>query len=187
MNLQTNQEIILAIRDMSERYVQDQRLTNAVLNNDDFITCSGSGNPKHHHYGDHGLLVHTYEVILTAMSVCNAYYQLILDREEIFLSALYHDTGKLKCYHKENGVWKYTKLNDLVHHIPFSVMYWMDSCRWAPTKSSLMDNVMHNIVAHHGSREHGSNVSPKTKEAWIVHCADKLSARLNDYETYDKK
>jgi 23S rRNA maturation-related 3'-5' exoribonuclease YhaM len=47
------------------------------------------------------------------------------------------------------------------------------------------DNIIHNILSHHGKREYGSPVSPATKEAWILHQADNLSARLDDCDKHD--
>jgi 3'-5' exoribonuclease len=47
------------------------------------------------------------------------------------------------------------------------------------------NNVLHNILAHHGQRAWGSPVAPATKEAWILHLADNLSARLDDCDKHD--
>jgi len=37
----------------------------------------------------------------------------------------------------------------------------------------------HLILSHHGSKEHGSPVEPKTVEAFILAAVDDLDARLN--------
>jgi 23S rRNA maturation-related 3'-5' exoribonuclease YhaM len=39
-----------------------------------------------------------------------------------------------------------------------------------------IDSVSHCILSHHGRKEWGSPVEPKTPEAWILHAADMLSA-----------
>jgi 3'-5' exoribonuclease len=45
-----------------------------------------------------------------------------------------------------------------------------------------IDNVLHAILAHHGSREWGSPVVPLTKLAWMLHLCDGISARMDDAE-----
>jgi 23S rRNA maturation-related 3'-5' exoribonuclease YhaM len=47
-------------------------------------------------------------------------------------------------------------------------------------------NITHNILSHHGMREWGSPVAPATKEAWILHLCDNMSARLDDCNKHDK-
>ncbi len=43
----------------------------------------------------------------------------------------------------------------------------------------LRAQVEHVIASHHGTREHGSPVEPKTIEAFIVAAVDELDATLN--------
>ena len=43
----------------------------------------------------------------------------------------------------------------------------------------LRSEIEHLIASHHGVREHGSPVEPKTIEAFIVASIDELDARLN--------
>jgi len=51
--------------------------------------------------------------------------------------------------------------------------------------NELHDKVLHAILAHHGCREAGSPVAPKTREAWLVHFCDGISARMDDADTWD--
>jgi 23S rRNA maturation-related 3'-5' exoribonuclease YhaM len=48
------------------------------------------------------------------------------------------------------------------------------------------DNITHNILSHHGQRAYGSPVFPATREAWVLHLADNLSARLDDCDKHDR-
>jgi 3'-5' exoribonuclease len=41
-----------------------------------------------------------------------------------------------------------------------------------------VDNIRHCIIAHHGRREWGSPVVPRTMEAWLIHLADMISSRI---------
>jgi 3'-5' exoribonuclease len=43
----------------------------------------------------------------------------------------------------------------------------------------LRSQIEHIILSHHGIREHGSPVEPKTIEAFIVASVDELDAKLN--------
>jgi 3'-5' exoribonuclease len=45
-----------------------------------------------------------------------------------------------------------------------------------------MENIRHCIIAHHGRREWGSPVAPRTMEAWLVHLADMVSSRIGGYQ-----
>lgn len=168
-----------------------------VLNNPKFEYWSGSGSDKHHHYGDGGLLKHTYEVFeyceLIACqhnSTCVGWDNRI-NIQELLISAIWHDYGKIWDYQKdENGVWD--KHNDharTIHHISRSALEFEKyyeyhlSCKEAFKINSR--NIIHNILAHHGQREWGSPVAPASREAWVLHLADNLSARLDDCDKHD--
>jgi 3'-5' exoribonuclease len=42
--------------------------------------------------------------------------------------------------------------------------------------------VLHIILSHHGSLEHGSPVVPCTREATLVHMIDNLGGRLGSFD-----
>jgi 3'-5' exoribonuclease len=45
--------------------------------------------------------------------------------------------------------------------------------------SQLLLHLRHLILSHHGEFEYGSPKRPKTKEAFVLHFADNLDAKLN--------
>jgi 3'-5' exoribonuclease len=47
--------------------------------------------------------------------------------------------------------------------------------------------VLHVILAHHGSLEHGSPVVPCTREAWLVHMIDNLGGKLGSFDRLEKE
>src|SRR5206468_6166606 len=47
--------------------------------------------------------------------------------------------------------------------------------------------VLHIILSHHGSLEHGSPVVPCTREATLVHMADNLGGRLGSFDRLEKE
>ncbi len=73
-----------------------------VLGNEKFITWSGSSKPTSHHYGRFGLVIHTDEVYKNAAALYfvnkDLYDLAIKDEQELFLSVLFHDYGKIYDY-----------------------------------------------------------------------------------------
>src|SRR5204862_1046551 len=47
--------------------------------------------------------------------------------------------------------------------------------------------VLHIILSHHGSLEHGSPVVPCTREATLVHMIDNLGGRLGSFDRLEKE
>lgn len=167
-----------------------------VLTNKDFVIGSGSGHPSVHHYGDGGLLRHTYEVTelcLINATTINSYigsgvhsksYPLI-NIKELLISAIWHDFGKIKDYEKlEDERWIPTPNKYKVYHITESVLAFMQHYSNMPPEKRSNDisptEIIHNILAHHGRHEWKSPATPKTKAAWVLHLCDNMSARTDD-------
>jgi 3'-5' exoribonuclease len=174
-----------------------------VLDNNRFFRCSGSHGEEYHHYGDYGLITHVSEVVETCMAIYDLYpqYHDDMDKIVLFLAALFHDAGKMYDLRRVvpnpniESEWEGTLHKREIHHIPRSFLIWNNALddyeknRDKNTQDSyeyLRDKVGHAILAHHGRREWGSPVSPHTGEAWILHLADSVSARLYDYQTLDR-
>ncbi len=51
----------------------------------------------------------------------------------------------------------------------------------------LAQAVLHIILSHHGSLEHGSPVVPCTREATLVHMIDNLGGRLGSFDRLEKE
>ncbi len=155
-----------------------------------FPSWSGSHGPALHHYGRGGLIKHTWEVIdlgmhiIPQLNLCEK-----VDPIEYFLAALFHDTGKMYDYVQVKGEedkWEPTSHRRLIHHLPQSCLVWHDCIKIDDELNKRYhDSVLHAILAHHGRREAGSPVAPKTRVAWLVHLCDGISARMNDADTLD--
>lgn len=170
-----------------------------VLTDARFGLWSGSGSDIHHHYGDGGLARHTYEVVEYCQLIaakhngdCKMSYDKI-NFKELLISAVWHDYGKIWDYQENgNGVWgKHNNHARTIHHISRSALEWekyVESKEWKEEdwKDINLRNITHNILAHHGCREWGSPVAPASREAWVLHLADNISARLDDCYKYDK-
>ncbi|NJO65739.1 MAG: HD domain-containing protein [Richelia sp. RM2_1_2] len=133
----------------------------------------------------------------------------------MFLAALFHDVGKLwdytpyKKYHngyeeaffslqeilncfnrKEPNYmwelcWKGNPHKRLIHHISRSALCFQEAALKYNLSSEITDNILHAILSHHGLKEWGSPVAPKTRLAWLLHLCDGLSARMNDCNRVD--
>jgi 3'-5' exoribonuclease len=157
-----------------------------LLEDTRFDIWSGSSKPEQHHYGTNGLTIHTHEVMVLAF---NAKYDLKLDIDpiELYLSILFHDSGKLYDYITVDNIhFASAPHKRLIHHISRSGLIWHDASTIVPQiHDKYHDAVLHNILAHHGRREWGSPVMPKTKAAWLLHLCDGISARMNDCDRLD--
>jgi len=162
-------------------------LASKVLDDVRFPKWSGSHHKLAHHYGEGGLLTHTFEVVTLSLNTAQLYSDIHkIDTKQLFLSALYHDYGKLWDYDlSEDGDWVTQNHRRKIHHISRSNVEWV---RWAAAMGAdeeLIDAVSHNILSHHGSRECGSPIAPYTREAWILHLSDCMSARVDDCDRID--
>jgi 3'-5' exoribonuclease len=172
-----------------------EKLANHVLNDARFPVWSGSSGPNMHHYGEGGLIQHTWEVWSIASRTLEFYQNSIKrgvmetvelpSKRELFLSVLFHDSGKMWDYHKVDGFWRSAPHKRIIHHISRSAIEWTKAVNNADEGGDIEENVLHAILAHHGQREWGSPVSPKTRLAWMVHISDMMSARMNDADKLD--
>ena len=169
----------LGIHDIAAFVIADPR----------FVLWSGSSKPNQHHYGKGGLCQHTSEVVDLCFSTIETLYLKEIDPVEIYLSALFHDSGKMWDYepaNEEYTEWVGTEHKRTIHHISRSAIFWNQACSANHLKySKYADSVTHNILSHHGYREWGSPVMPKTKTAWLLHLCDGISARMDDATKLD--
>lgn len=141
------------------------------LNYTDFIKKPAAA--KHHHNYIGGLLQHTYEVVKTALSISNVYN---VNKDYIITAALFHDIMKIKEY-SDDGKW--LEYGDKIGHIVGSSEYFGRLATEYFVDKTDIENIQHIILSHHGKKEWGSPVEPKTVEAVIVHEADMISSYIN--------
>lgn len=159
-----------------------------LLNNPKFSEWSASCHEPAHHYGEGGLLKHTWEVVNLCLNTAFFFkHEHEIDMAELLLSALYHDYGKLWDYTFDPVAKTYTGNNHrrTIHHIQRSAIEWQMIAREQKCDEKFMDRVTHNILSHHGRRDYGSPVAPLTREAYILHLSDAMSARVNDCDRLD--
>jgi 3'-5' exoribonuclease len=181
-------EKIDELKEMAIRLGVD-KVCNQLLNDHYFSIWSGSGKEHQHHYGRGGLLDHTHEVVKLCFLNKNYLPDLDIDDKELFMSALFHDAGKLRDYYPKDDYylhWAKSTHNRLIHHISRSALMWSEMVKIDKVLNDVYhDKVLHAILSHHGERERGSPVAPLSRVAWLVHLCDGISARMYDADTWD--
>lgn len=141
---------------------------------------------KHYHQAyRHGLLEHTLSVA-QGVSAAASFFGGI-DRDVAVTGALLHDIGKLEAYNDDPLAIDLTDLGRLIGEIPLgyyrvrreieSIEGFDPDLGWA---------VLHIILAHHGQLEHGSPVTPATREATLVHMMDNLGGKLGSFDRIER-
>jgi len=134
----------------------------------------------------HGLLEHSLTVA-QAVSALGATFQGI-DRDVAVAGALLHDIGKLDAYAFSGTAIEMTDAGKLQGEIPlgyFRVRRLIDDIEGFDPRTA--EAVLHIILSHHGSLEHGSPVVPCTREATLVHFCDNLGGRLGSFDRIEKE
>jgi 3'-5' exoribonuclease len=125
-----------------------------------------------------------------ARAIAPLYAQLNLDL--LIAGILFHDSGKLwENQFSETGfVMSYDELGELVGHISIGLelvnSLWQRLAaenadawkRYRPSSEDVRIHLLHLIGSHHGDKQFGSPVDPKTPEAMALHYIDNLDARL---------
>jgi 3'-5' exoribonuclease len=142
---------------------------------------------KHYHQAyRHGLLEHCLSVA-QAVGALSAIFPGI-DRDVALTGALLHDVGKLETYELEGGAIEMSDRGRLQGEIPlgyYRVRRAIERLDGFPPE--LEQAILHIILSHHGSLEHGSPVVPCTREATLVHMMDNLGGRLGSFDRLEKQ
>jgi 3'-5' exoribonuclease len=165
-----------------------QRLLGLVFGVDSPIWAQYRDAPAAKHYHQayrHGLLEHCLTVA-QAVGAISATFPGI-DRDVAVTGALLHDIGKLEAYAVDGGAISMSDNGRLYGEIPlgyYRVRRAIERLDGFPTE--LEQAVLHIILSHHGSLEHGSPVVPCTREATLVHMIDNLGGRLGSFDRLEK-
>jgi 3'-5' exoribonuclease len=129
-----------------------------------------------HHAYRGGLLEHVLSMAQAGTALARHYGA----RADLVLAgAILHDIGKLQELAYDQGATSYTRDGNLVGHIAIGVVVVRDAVRSiAGFPDDLRAELEHLVLSHHGSRDRGSPVEPKSVEAFILAAVDELDARL---------
>ena len=128
----------------------------------------------HHAYAG-GLLEHTLSVACLALRLADHYPE--LDRPLLLAAAVCHDLGKL--WELTSGVRNdYSDEGRLIGHIFLGLERldpFLRASRLAPEE---VRHFKHLILSHHGEHQYGSPQLPQSAEAFSLHYADNIDAKM---------
>ena len=128
-----------------------------------------------HHAYIGGLLEHMLSVAELCMLMADHYPE--LDRQTLLAAALLHDIGKID---EMSGVLvtEYTDEGRLLGHIVQGIVMLEPYLRKSGLEPELIMHFKHLIASHHGEPEFGAAREPATPEAFVLHYADNIDAKL---------
>ncbi len=133
----------------------------------------------------HGLLEHTLSVAQAVSAAANFFPG--IDRDVAVTGALLHDIGKVVAYNDDPLAIDLTDAGRLQGEIPLGYYTVRRAIEDLPGfDPGLAQCVLHIILSHHGSLEHGSPVVPATREAVLVHMIDNLGGRLGSFDRLER-
>jgi 3'-5' exoribonuclease len=141
---------------------------------------------RYHQAYRHGLLEHCLSVA-QAVGAISATFPGI-DRDVAVTGALLHDIGKVEAYELQGGAISMSIDGRLYGEIAlgyYRVRRAIERLDGFPP--DLEHALLHIVLSHHGSLEHGSPVVPCTREATLVHMIDNLGGRLGSFDRLEKE
>ncbi|MGE0863578.1 MAG: 3'-5' exoribonuclease YhaM family protein [Vicinamibacterales bacterium] len=130
-----------------------------------------------HHAYRGGFLEHITKMAEVGALLSRAYGA---NDDLVLTGVVLHDIGKLQELSYDGGTGSYTRDGNLVGHIALGLMLVREAINGiSGFPLELRAQVEHLIASHHGTREWGSPVEPKTVEAFILASVDELDAKLN--------
>jgi len=152
--------------------------------------CQAPAAKGFHHNYIHGLLEHTVSVCRVADAISGQYPDL-LNRDLLLAGALLHDIGKTVEFSYTTAI-DYSDSGRLLGHIVLGekivadALDRLNSAREGMGLDRFPDELalqlLHLILSHHGEKEYGSPIRPKTPEAFILNHADDIDAKANVFE-----
>ncbi len=153
----------------------------------------------YHHARRGGLLEHTTQMMRAGAALEQAYPALNWDL--VRAGILFHDCGKLweLDYPAQGFSSPMTTIGELLGHITIGIelvnKLWRGlestpefSTATQPPRESVREHLLHLIASHHGQKEYGAPVTPRTPEAWMLHHIDNIDAHLEMLsQTYAEK
>jgi 3'-5' exoribonuclease len=134
----------------------------------------------------HGLLEHSLSVAQGVSAISATFGG--VDRDVAVTGALLHDIGKLEAYTPDPLSIDLTDDGRLQGEIPlgyYRIRREIEKLDGFPRDTA--QALLHIILSHHGSLEHGSPVVPATREATLVHFMDNLGGRLGSFDRLEKE
>lgn len=150
-----------------------------------------AGARNYHHARRGGLVEHIAQMMRTGDAVSAVYPA--LNRDLLLAGILFHDSGKLweNCFPKESFIMPHDIRGELIGHVSIGLelvnRLWQrlkqdaEFPSWktlSPDSELVRLHLLHLVASHHGEKQFGSSVEPKTPEAMALHLIDNLDAKL---------
>lgn len=154
-------------RNFVKYVLNDQRVRSKIL-------LAPAAKSVHHAYAG-GLLEHMHSVAGICLKFADHYPD--LDRQTLFVAGLFHDIGKLE--ELSGGIANdYTNEGRLLGHIVQGIILLRPFLEKAKVDPVLALHLEHLILSHHGEPEFGAPKTPMTPEAFALHYADNVDAKI---------
>jgi 3'-5' exoribonuclease len=141
---------------------------------------------RYHQAYRHGLLEHCVSVAQAVSAISATFGE--IDRDVAVTGALLHDIGKLDAYTADPLAIDMTDAGKLHGEIALGYYRVRRALEELPGfPEELAAAVLHIILSHHGTLEHGSPVVPCTREATLVHMIDNLGGKLGSFDRLEKE
>ena len=141
-----------------------------------------------HHGFVHGLLMHTVNMMKTALFLA-AQYGDFLDRDLLLAGTFLHDFAKIREFQvSQTGlVTDYTTQGQLLGHLVMGAQEVGGICAACGVSEERSMLLQHMILSHHGQPEFGAAVLPQCAEAELLCYIDMIDSRMEIYrEVLDK-
>ena len=174
-------EIIKLIKSMKNPHIR--QLTENILTQNkriaDAFKSHSAAKTMHHSYMG-GLIEHTLSVAQICDFLAPRYK--FINRDMLISVAILHDIGKIYelSSFPEND---YTDEGELIGHIVVGselIEHAAVEIEGFPNELKML--MKHCILAHHGEYEYGSPKLPKIMEAYVLHLADNMDAKIKMFE-----
>ncbi|MDU3181765.1 MAG: HD domain-containing protein [Lachnospiraceae bacterium] len=134
-----------------------------------------------HHALYGGLLYHMYRMGKAADAMCKIYQG--VDSDMLAAGVYLHDIGKLyELDTNKLGTSEYTTEGYLLGHIAIGIeMVDTYAGKYGVSKEKAL-HLKHMIASHHGRKEWGAIVEPKTAEAQLLHQLDMIDSKMYVFE-----
>lgn len=158
----------------SVKKIREEELRESIIQllHDHPVFYSAPGAKVKHHDYRFGLFEHTVQVLELSLNISEI-IGVKIDQDLLIAGAVLHDIGKINCYEQfENYIDITDTFLNQDHIINGTKIVSQE------IQSEKLDEILHIVASHHQLKEWGSPVEPNSIEAWIIHFADNISAKI---------
>lgn len=170
-------EELLALAKKELKHKPWRKFALSVLQDEEIVPkllAAPAAKNVHHAYAG-GLLEHSLSVATLCLSFAAHYPE--MDRQVLLCAAMFHDLGKI--WELTGGLANdYSDMGRLIGHIELALAHLTPRLEKAGVEPGLALHFRHILLSHHGEYEYGSPRRPKTAEAFALHYADNLDAKI---------